>query len=228
MVFADKVMTFYEKLILELPESTGVEVMNPLHDDTVKKIIENFYKKFYDDSNKHILILGINPGRFGAGVTGIPFTDPVHLEENCAIPNGFNKKKEPSSIFIYDMIDAFGGVESFYAKFFIGAVSPLGFVKDGKNYNYYDSKELLNVLNDYLVKSIRDQIAIGCRTDVCICLGHGKNYKFLDKLNKEYHFFNKIIPLPHPRYIVQYRRKYYQKHIDEYCEVLKEVLKFYC
>ncbi len=39
------------------------------------------------------LILGINPGRFGGGITGIPFTDPIRLQNICGIENDFQKNK---------------------------------------------------------------------------------------------------------------------------------------
>jgi hypothetical protein len=40
------------------------------------------------------------------------------------------------------VINAYGGPAVFYKRFFIGSVCPLGFVKNGKNINYYDDKEL--------------------------------------------------------------------------------------
>ena len=43
------------------------------------------------------LILAINPGRLGAGVTNIAFTDPVHLERDCGIANDFPKREELSA-----------------------------------------------------------------------------------------------------------------------------------
>ena len=94
-----------------------------------RKPANSFYTKYYSDNNKRILLLGINPGRFGGGVTGIPFTDPVRLEKVCGIKNDFQKKQELSSVFIYEMIEAYGGAEKFYKQFYISAVSPLGFVK---------------------------------------------------------------------------------------------------
>jgi hypothetical protein len=89
--------------------------------------------------------LGINPGRFGAGVTGIPFTDTKRLEEKCWLTIEGLTTYEPSSVFVYDVIEAYGGVEKFYSDYYISSVCPLGFVKfneKGKeiNYNYYDSR----------------------------------------------------------------------------------------
>ncbi len=129
--------------------------MNPFNDKITREYSEKFYRKFYDDKNQRTLILGINPGRFGAGLTGIPFTDPVKLEKNCGIPNPFNKTTEPSAGFIYDMVAAFGGTEAFYNKYFIHAVCPLGFTKDGVNYNYYDSKLLEKAVTPFIIRSLK-------------------------------------------------------------------------
>jgi len=74
-------------------------------------------------------LLGINPGRFGSGTTGVSFTDPIKLEKYCGIRNDLVKKAELSADFIYAMIIAYGGLESFYNRFFISSVSPLGFIQ---------------------------------------------------------------------------------------------------
>ncbi len=213
---SDKIIDFYSKLKItaELPE--GVKILNPYGESEVKNVLRAFYRKYYNDNNERFLILGINPGRFGAGVTGIPFTDPVQLETKCEIINNFDKKPELSSIFIYRMIEAYGSIGDFYQKFFISSISPLGFLKDGKNLNYYDIKSLQEALYDFMVKSIKQQLKFGINKEVCFCLGQGKNYKFLMNLNDKHNFFGKIIPLAHPRYILQYKRKYVQDYINEF------------
>ena len=169
------------------------------------------------------MIIGINPGRFGGGVTGIPFTDPIRLQINCGINNSWSKKQELSSSFIYEMINAFGGPEVFYNKFYITAVSPLGFTKDNKNLNYYDDKSLENDIKDFVHDCMNRQLQFGINRDVAFCLGDGKNYKYLSKLNEEYNFFDKIIPLSHPRFIMQYKLKKKQEYIAHYLHYLKAV-----
>lgn len=119
------------------------------------------------------------------------------------------------------MIEAFGGVNVFYNKFYISAVSPLGFVKDGKNLNYYDLKELEAAVYDFCVQSINQQLNFGLNRQVCYCLGEGSNFKFLAKLNDRYKFVERIVPLPHPRFIMQYRRKRMQEYITRYVKELK-------
>ncbi len=219
---SEKIINFYSKLKIEQKLPEGVEILNPYGNEGVKEVVNIFYRKYYEDNEERIIVLGINPGRFGAGVTGIPFTDPVQLEKRCGIINPFDKKPELSSIFIYRMIEAYGNINDFYKKFFISSISPLGFVKDGKNLNYYDIKSLQEAVYDFMFQSLKEQLKFGIRKDVCFCLGQGKNFRFLETLNKKHQLFNKIIPLAHPRYILQYKRKYVQEYIDEFLFKLTE------
>lgn len=220
MILAEKINQFNNKLSLQIQLPESVEVMNPFEDKTTVKLAETFYNKYYSDSNSRKLILGINPGRLGGGVTGVPFTDPVKMQKNCGIPNDLQKKTEPSAGFIYDMIDAFGGPELFYNRYFIYAVCPLGFTKNGINYNYYDDKELEEAVTPFILDSLQHILSFNVEKEVCYCLGNGKNYKYLNNLNKQYQFFQKVVPLPHPRWIIQYRRKRYQEFIELYLEEL--------
>lgn len=166
-------------------------------------------------------MLGINPGRFGAGITGINFTGPRQLKENCGIDHPWGNSSELSAEFIYEMIVQYGGPAKFYGDYFIGAVSPLGFVKDGKNINYYDDKKLLAAVTPFIIKTIQQQLQMGFETGTCICIGGEKNYKFLRTLNEKYNFFKKIIPLPHPRFIMQYRRKRKQEYVQAWLDTLR-------
>ncbi|MCF8301764.1 MAG: DUF4918 family protein [Bacteroidales bacterium] len=217
---ADRIIAFNEQLQLDVELPERISVMNPFNNDGVKAVCREFYKKYYDDNKKRILLLGINPGRFGAGVTGIPFTDPVRLQEKCGISNGFVKRPELSSDFIYQMIDRFGGPAGFYARYLISAVSPLGFVKNGKNLNYYDDKVVKHAVEPFILWSLRQHLSFGIKTDTVICLGEGENYNYLQKLNKREGLFKEIIPLAHPRFIMQYRRKKLQDYLDTYYKTL--------
>jgi len=212
MTFSDRILKFYEELHIDETLPEGVEIINPYHQRDVKEVCRDFYSKYYNDNSGRKLIVGINPGRFGAGITGIPFTDPQKLEDECSIPNSFNKRSELSSEFIYLLINAMGGSEHFYKHYYIGAVSPLGFLKDGKNYNYYDSSELFRALKPFIMRSLVEQIGLGITSRKCFCLGQGKNLEYLNRLNAELRLFDEIIPLPHPRWVMQYRRK----KLDDY------------
>ncbi len=190
--------------------------MHPFSDEETARIVNIFYKKFYNDNNPRYCIIGINPGRFGGGITGIPFSDPIRLKKECGIENNLKRKQELSSVFVYDMINAFGGVKTFYNKFYFTAVSPLGFVRGGKNLNYYDDKILIDRIVPFAVECFRMQIAWGLQTSVAFCLGEGTNYKFLSRLNLTYKLFDKIVPLSHPRFIMQYKLKTKDDYINKY------------
>lgn len=219
------ILNFYRALPASLEVPAGIEVMNPFTSASSIQYAEQFYTKFYNDNRPRALVFGINPGRFGGGITGIPFTDPIRLSEDCGIPNDFQKRKELSAGFIYSVVRAWGGATSFYGSFFITALSPLGFTRNGTNLNYYDDKKLLAGIEPFMVKCIREQQRIFKQEDRCICLGEGSNYAYFNRLNQQYQFFKEIIPLPHPRWIMQYRRKYVEEYIDVYISRLGDLLK---
>jgi len=219
--FAEKVIQFNEglKVKVNIPE---VEVLNPFRNKNTLGISSEFYEMFYNDSKPRTFMFGINPGRFGAGVTGLAFTDPINLENFCGIKTSLHKKPELSSQFIYKVIDSYGGVKAFYNKFFVTSISPLGFTKGGKNLNYYDIKSLQESLKPFILETIKTQINFGAFTRCAISIGGGKNYKYFSEINNKNHFFEQIIPLDHPRFVMQYRRKYIDDYVKKYLDVLKK------
>jgi len=217
-----KIIEFYNNLE-KVSYNKKIGVLDPYINSNVKEIYNTFYHKFFDDNNKRIILFGINPGRFGGGITGIPFTDPYNLKVKCGINSNFEEKKELSSKFIYEMIDIYGGIDLFYKKFFISSICPYGFTLNGKNLNYYDDIGLFNKWKNKIVKWIRFQIEhIGSKKN-CVIIGKGKNQKFFELLNKEYKFFDEIIALPHPRWILQYRSKKKNFYIETYIKTLNKL-----
>ena len=92
-------------------------------------------------------------------------------------------------------------------------VCPLGIVKINSkgnevNCNYYETKKLQEALYPFIVSTIRYQIEFGIDISVCYCIGSGENYRILSEINKKYNFFKTIIPLEHPRFIIQYNSKH--------------------
>lgn len=226
---ADKIIEFNTSLEFQEQLPVGISVMNPFKESQyILEISSSFYRKYYSDYLPRNMIIGINPGRFGGGITGVPFTDTKRLSIDCGISFNGQLTHELSSVFIYEMIEVYGGVSEFYKKFYFGAVSPLGFTKTSgtgkvKNYNYYDSKALLDATLSFIVSSMKKQLDIGLNTDVCFCLGTGKNFQFLTFLNKEYKFFEQIIPLEHPRFIMQYKLKFKNEYIQKYLSALNRI-----
>ena len=182
-----------------------------------------FYMKYYSDTQKRVFMIGINPGRLGAGTTGVPFTDPIRLQEECAIEHEFELKPELSSRFIYHMIEAYGGVKKFYQRCYFTSVSPFGFTRNGKNLNYYDIRELQDQWETFMVKSLKTQISFGA-CEQAFSLGQGKNHKYLLYLNQKYQLFKQIHPLPHPRWIMQYRLKRINEFTRLYLTTVANVL----
>lgn len=218
-MLSDQLIDFYRNLQPpKLPRGFGILHPQPSHQ--VMEVVKVFFQKFYSDNDRRKLMLGINPGRFGAGITGVNFTAPRQLTEECGIAHSFGNGSELSAEFIYKMIGAYGGPEKFYKENFIGAVSPLGYIKDGKNINYYDDKKLALSVTPFITDTLHQQLKMGFDTATCYCIGGEKNYRFLSMLNEKQSFFKNIVPLPHPRFIMQYRRKKVNDYIDEYLRAL--------
>lgn len=221
MTIGDKILDFLANVRFDGDIPTGIEVMMPYSDSKeVWEVSKTFYHKYYNDTSPRKLILGINPGRLGAGSTGVPFTDTKRLNEKCEIPFTSFVTHEPSSVFMYEMMEAYGGVSTFYNAFYINSVFPLGFIKrEGArvvNFNYYDSKTLLMAVENFIIEHIKKQIEICGSKGICFCIGSGKNFNHLVHWNDQYNFFEEIIPLEHPRFIMQYKSKEKKKYIDDY------------
>lgn len=211
-----------------MPLPLGVSILDPLHDNVgVLNTVSQFYKKYYDDHNPRHLVLGINPGRLGAGSTGIPFTDTKRLKNICEIDFEGFQTHEPSSVFVYDVIDAAGGPDLFFKEVYINSVCPVGFVKTdvktGKqtNFNYYDDAKFAKNLENYIVAHIKEQQAIAQSYKKVFILGTGKNFQYVLRLNQKYKLFTDVIPLEHPRYIMQYKLKTKVYYVNQYLSSLK-------
>lgn len=225
MRLGDNILDFLFKLHFPSPLPEEFSVLHPFDDEETRRVCKLFYNAHYNDTDPRYCIIGINPGRFGAGITGVPFTDPIRLHQVCGIENNWPKKQELSSVFVYDVIEAIGGLEIFTKNFYVTAVSPLGFVKSGKNINYYDNKQLQQSVVPFAIDCLQSQLSWGMHTETAFCLGEGKNYKFLSKLNSEFSFFKQIIPLAHPRFIMQYKLPHKQAYVDKYVEILTKPLR---
>jgi hypothetical protein len=223
--FGERAFRFYTSLELRKKLPRGVVALNPYHTPRIRDYIRLFLSTFFSDNHKRVLVFGINPGRFGAGITGVTFTDPAALETFCGVPNDLPKKRELSSVFIYDFIESWGGPKRFYRDFFLTAVSPLGFVKDGRNFNFYDHPVLLRDIKSFLIQSIESQLGFGARREAAIVLGTGKIRKVFEGLNHECGFFKTVYAVEHPRFIMQYRRRKLRDYLQKYFEIFEQALK---
>lgn len=225
VALADKILKFYNDLVLPDLSKFDVEILAPFEEAEPKLVMSDFFLKYYDDTKPRVMLVGINPGRFGGGTTGIPFTDPINLEKHCGISNSFIKRHELSSKFMYDMIEAYGGPAAFYDKYYFYSVSPVGFTKGGKNFNYYDDKKLKKILEPFIVDAFEKHFEMSMSTELAYSLGQGKNLAVLNEINAKYKFFKEIKPLPHPRWVMQYRLKKKHLFIDQYIQNFNSLIK---
>ncbi|MBM4165393.1 MAG: DUF4918 family protein [Ignavibacteria bacterium] len=210
--YVDKIFQFYNEIcegkyfwMKERLEKENIFILDEF------LINESFMRLFYDTyvvpHSPKIVICGINPGRKGAGKTGVPFLD---LKSLSKLLNGLNKiEEERSAQFFYSIIENYG-CKVFYSSFYVTNISCLGFIKKEKRYrniNYFDLpievqtiilEKFVDEMN--LVKPLR---IIPCSIDVEITLNELKQN---DKINA-------IIEnrLPHPYYCSIDRNKITQK-----------------
>jgi len=227
MTFGEKVVEFNRNLKYTGNLPKDFQVMNPFLDNPETLVVmQQFYEKFYHDNRGRKFIIGINPSRHGAGVTGVPFTDTKRLESACGIKMDSARTHEVSSVFMYDMIEAFGGAEKFYSEFYINSPFPLAITRHTKNgiylnANYYDDKKLFGCVEDFMVESLKKHIDLGLDTSEVFVLGV-KNAAFLKKINDREKLFGKMTVLEHPRYIQQYKSKEKELYIDKYLIALNK------
>ncbi|EFP2886923.1 SMUG2 DNA glycosylase family protein [Listeria monocytogenes] len=227
---AKRILQFNEALrnsSFDLPE--GYRAVNPYSGDQselVEKITTAFYQKYYNDTKPRRIILGSSPARRGSAVTGVPFEDAKDLQNETGIFIDEFYINQSSSDFLYDVMTEYGSCEQFYTDFYMNFVCPLGIVRTNAkgnevNCNYYENKKLQTALKSFILESIRRQIDFGIDTSVCYCIGSGENFHFLSKINDEHHFFGTIIPLEHPRFIMQYNSKNKDVYMKKYLCALK-------
>lgn len=225
MTIADQIINFNKNLKYKGNLPKGFHVLNPYLDnpETIQ-VMEEFYHKYYNDTKPRKFLIGINPSRHGAGVTGVPFTDTKRLQSECHISMKSAHTHELSSVYIYDMINEYGGVKEFYNDVYINSPFPLAITKETKNgfinANYYDDKQLFENVKPFMIESLKQQINFNIDCSHVFVLGK-KNAEFIKKINKETNFFDKITALEHPRYIQQYKSKEKDLFIDKYIVALK-------
>lgn len=219
--FADRVIYFNRELVFRGNLPYNFQVINPFIDNPETMVVmSRFYHKYYNDNKQRRLILGINPSRKGAGVTGVPFTDTKRLATVCGIEMKSAHTHEVSSVFVYDMIEAYGGPERFYSDFYINSPFPLAIIRETKdgswlNANYYDDSLLFEMVKEFMIESLKKHIDLGLDCSEVFVLGK-KNAVFIEKLNREVKMFDKLTVLEHPRYIQQYKSKERDLYIDKY------------
>ncbi|MBC6605723.1 DUF4918 family protein [Hymenobacter sp. BT188] len=217
--FGNRLLHFLTSFPLPTMLPDDVLAFSPYQEETPQALLTQFASRYYADNRPRVALLGINPGRLGNGRTGVAFTDPVALTA-CEIPNELPQQREPSSQFIHEVIRAIGGPTVFFDNFYLGSLYPLVLLREGRNYNYYDSPTLTAALDPAIRVSLQLQVHdVGLRRDVAICLGR-RNGEYFTRWNRELQLFDQIHILDHPRYLMQYKRRDLAAHVARYVNVL--------
>ena len=208
--FAQKVIEFNQQLDYSGNLPTDYRVINPFQNfPETASVMEQFYHKYYQDHQSRQFIIGINPSRHGAGVTGVPFTDTKRLASECGINMHSARTHEISSVFMYDLIQAYGGTKKFYERFYINSPFPLAIIRAKANNqwinaNYYDEPRLFEQVKGFMIETLKKHISMGIDTREVFVLGI-KNAKYIHQINQQEKLFDTIHALEHPRYIQQYK-----------------------
>lgn len=178
------------------------------------ELIDKFFVKYYGKLLPDCVICGINPGKNGAGKTGIPFIDFATLSK--LLPGVENFNVEPTATFFYDIISAFGA-DNFFNKFYVTNFSSVGYIKNDKNFNYYDGlpDELVKLIEKNFLSEmeiIKPKIIVSLGEDV-----HNRIKRLFPTDNV------KKIRLPHPLYIIRNSNSK-NKWKEIYISTLNEVL----
>jgi len=195
----DEYFEFYEifkEKYSKILKSENIGILSKFLDN--KNNIIEFHKKYVQPNTPKIVICGINPGRYGAGKTGIPFIDFKSLSK--IFPDIANYESEKSAKFFFEIIEDFG-INKFYKSFHVTNISWYGFQHKenniiGNNINYYDLPfEIQNFLFDKFIEEMNF-----IKPDTIIPLGT-KVYWELLRLKAENKLKAKIdTPLQHPTY----------------------------
>ena len=208
----------------ELPP--GFNALVPYSDAEVRRVVNEFCSRYYAGSQKRLALWGINPGRFGAGITGICFTDPLSLTGQLEIPSTLTGRRELSAEFISMVIDEYGGPTAFYRDVYLGALSPIGFVREGKNINFYDDKTLANTIVPFIRYNLQTITSFGLQSKAAILLGSGSLQAYVQKYLSDHFTEMKVLALDHPRFIMQYKRSSVRDYVKRYVDSIAVYLQF--
>jgi len=154
-------------------------------------VIQKFNRRYYGGGASKVVLCGINPGRLGAGKTGVPFIDFASL--SAMLPGINRHDSERSADFFNDVIQSIGA-ETFYRHFYVTNISWLGYSHNNKNVNYY---QLPDAAKKFVYDMFQWEIQqIGATTIISLS---GEVKESVDALFGESDIETDL-QLPHPNY----------------------------
>ncbi len=134
MIYEDLKKKYIDSGKIELHlKGTDISILDEFLDNW--EAISKFNNNYYGNNLPKIVLCGINPGKNGAGKTGLPFLDFTSLSK---MVRGIDRQDtERSAQFFFDIVQELGA-KDFYKSFYVTNISWVGYLKDHKNINYYD------------------------------------------------------------------------------------------
>ena len=176
--------------------------------------IKIFNETYYHHSYPKTVLCGINPGRHGAGKTGIPFIDFSSLS---TLIDGVNRADtERSAQFFFDVVSEFGA-SKFYNSFYVTNVSWVGYISNNMNINYY---RLPEPVKDFVLKAFKYEIGI-VSPKVIISMGREVKITVNQLFNDTPIDVDNYLPHPYP---CSFPARY-QGHKREYIELLSKYIR---
>ena len=114
-------------------EDEGISILDDFLENWPN--VKRFYAVYYGATYPDTVLCGINPGRNGAGKTGVPFIDFSSLSK---LLDGIGREdKERSAQFFFEIVQHFGP-RTFFRSFYVTNFSWVGYARQKTNVNYYD------------------------------------------------------------------------------------------
>lgn len=212
--FYDSITNGKKKWVIKELEKQKISILTGFIKNV--DLVKDFYESYYSKSNRRIVLCGINPGRLGAGKTGVPFLDYKSLSK--LVPNISNDDSELSAQFIFEVINYFG-YKHFFDNVYLTNISWFGFVKDDKNFNYYNFDK---VLQEEFTNSFIEEMNI-VQPSVIIPLSEAVE-KSIKNINKKIFLKCKVAKrIPHPYYFSNFSTRY-KDGLNRYIQAIEHCM----
>ncbi|MEY2342744.1 uracil-DNA glycosylase family protein [Acidithiobacillus sp. IBUN Pt1247-S3] len=209
-IFAAQDQYLQDEAFARLLQERGISILQDFL--PYRSIAEQFWQQYIPEPLPQTVILGLNPGRLGAGLTGIPLLDFRSLAS--LFPDGRLPRNdtEPSANFFHRVVQNVGA-EKFYREFYVSNVSAVGYLRDNKNCNYHELPDAAQriveerFVAEMAVVAPKRIIALGREVEATV------QRLFPDGSVRISH-------LPHPSWIMTYRLREAQSWVRRYTQML--------
>lgn len=199
------------KNLVRLLNGDGISVLREFENNIA--VSKHFAKAYCSSQRPSVVLCGINPGRLGAGKTGVPFLDFSSLSK--LLPDIDRRDAERSAQFFFEVVEYFGA-KAFYSTFHVTNISSVGYERAGSNVNYYDLPE--QALK-YVLSAFGEEINAVQPTAIISLAGsvHATVRKLFSESSIDI-----SLCLPHPNYCAF--PKHRDRCKDRYIEVLSQYI----